>query len=52
MEKQIKSQKEVKENSEIACGHVLECCSRDIDCEATYHVLPTGKLVFKHCACY
>ncbi|MFK4323168.1 hypothetical protein ABH946_005942 [Bacillus sp. RC145] len=43
--------KEVEEKVEIACGRTRECCGIDTYCEATYHLLPTGSLIFKHCVC-
>lgn len=43
--------KEVEEKAEIVCGRARECCGIHLQCEATYHLLPTGKLVWKNCFC-
>lgn len=43
--------KEVEEKVEIACGRTRQCCAIAQDCEATYHLMPSGSLVWKHCGC-
>ncbi|MGG3522569.1 hypothetical protein ABES13_27750 [Bacillus pseudomycoides] len=43
--------KEVEEKVTIACGFTPECCMIDFKCEATYHQMPNGNLVWKHCGC-
>ncbi|MFD4854456.1 hypothetical protein ACFVV6_29685 [Bacillus mycoides] len=51
MEKHEQNQKEVTEKTLIFCDSVSKCCEIDRYCLGTYHILPTNKMVFKHCGC-
>ncbi|MBJ7950104.1 hypothetical protein [Bacillus cereus group sp. N24] len=51
MKKLDQAQKSLNEKVEIACGHVRECCGYAYECEGTHHLLPTGKIILKHCGC-
>lgn len=51
MEKHNPVQKEVAEKSLIFCDSVKSCCGPNPYCLGTYHILPTGRQVFKHCNC-
>ncbi|WP_336771305.1 hypothetical protein [Bacillus bombysepticus] len=51
MKKQDQAQKSLHEKAEIVCGRTRECCGIHLQCEATYHLLPSGKLVWKNCFC-
>ncbi len=51
MEKHEQNQKEVTEQYAIYCQPESKCCGPDPHCQSTYHILPTGRQVFKHCGC-
>lgn len=49
--KHEQNQKEVTEQTIIFCDGIEKCCGADRYCLSTYHILPTGRQVFKHCGC-